>query len=450
MTVNNHNIQRTSAANRLQKTLTGSSRHFTCSMQMSFRLWLTRILQRSLELFISSVVVITMSLPLTIALVIRKMVRGNDIFSNSTVIGRNGIPLTIRYFNLHSRPTASSMALFYHVISGELSIVGMDLKGAANSSPFPEYGYLHSEKPGVISLWQVRNNTNTSHEGLLATEWEHFFTKSARSDMLLLLRAIPSSLFASNLQANSDYIDLFGIHCANITMNDAVELVITKAKDSSDTTPIFFVNPDCLNTSFRDEQYHHILQSASVVLPDGIGLTIAGKILHTPLKENVNGTDMLPFLSVAASGNGLSLFLLGARPGIADKMKNQIRERFGVSVAGTHHGYFDHEAKSESIIRAINNSGADIVLVALGAPLQEKWIWENRHRMTAGVVMGVGGLFDFYSGNTRRAPRWLRELGLEWLYRIVQEPGRMWRRYLIGNPLFLFRILKWKRQSVNN
>jgi len=85
--------------------------------------------------------------------------------------------------------------------------------------------------------------------------------------------------------------------------------------------------------------------------------------------------------------------------------------------------------------------------VAFGAPLQEKWIQANRAHLQARILMGVGGLFDFYSGKTRRAPRWMREIGLEWLYRMLQEPGRMWRRYVVGNPLFLYRVTKWKLYS---
>jgi N-acetylglucosaminyldiphosphoundecaprenol N-acetyl-beta-D-mannosaminyltransferase len=120
-----------------------------------------------------------------------------------------------------------------------------------------------------------------------------------------------------------------------------------------------------------------------------------------------------------------------------------------VTIAGTHHGYFNHATESEGIVDLVNRSSADILLVAFGVPLQEKWIAANHSRLQTSVCMGVGGLFDFYSGNTRRAPRWLRELGLEWVYRILQEPGRMWQRYVVGNPLFLYRVLVWRGKQKN-
>ncbi|NTV93680.1 MAG: WecB/TagA/CpsF family glycosyltransferase, partial [Chlorobiaceae bacterium] len=113
-------------------------------------------------------------------------------------------------------------------------------------------------------------------------------------------------------------------------------------------------------------------------------------------------------------------------------------------------GYFDHRSESDAVIGKINSSGAAILLVAFGAPLQEIWIAEHRQKLLPRVLMGVGGLFDFYSGTIRRAPRWMREIGFEWVYRIFQEPARMWRRYVIGNPLFLYRVMKWKVFTQSN
>ena len=166
-------------------------------------------------------------------------------------------------------------------------------------------------------------------------------------------------------------------------------------------------------------------------------------MLGQSLRENVNGTDMFPLLCEAAAAAGRSLYLLGARPGIAAAAGEQMRRRFAaLELAGARDGYFS-EDEEPAVIEAVNASGADILLVAFGAPRQDLWLARHRAALSARVCMGVGGLFDFYSGRVRRAPAWMRELGLEWAYRLLQEPGRMWRRYVIGNPLFLLRV--WRQ-----
>ncbi len=186
-----------------------------------------------------------------------------------------------------------------------------------------------------------------------------------------------------------------------------------------------------------------MLQRAARVLPDGIGLQIGCRMRGLALAANVNGTDLFPRLCERAARDGLSLFLLGARPGVAEAVADNMRRRYPeLIVAGARHGYFAPSEESDLIAR-INASGARILLVAFGVPRQELWLAEHRDRLRPPVRMGVGGLFDFYSGRIPRAPLWLREIGLEWTWRLAQEPGRMWRRYLLGNPLFLYRV--WRQ-----
>ena len=140
----------------------------------------------------------------------------------------------------------------------------------------------------------------------------------------------------------------------------------------------------------------------------------------------------------AAEGARVAVFDLNT--GAAEQVAENMRRRHpALIVAGVQHGYFD-AAEEAAIIERINGSGARILLVAFGVPRQELWLAQHRERLRPPVRMGVGGLFDFYSGRIPRAPLWLREIGLEWAWRLAQEPGRMWRRYLIGNPLFLYRV----------
>jgi N-acetylglucosaminyldiphosphoundecaprenol N-acetyl-beta-D-mannosaminyltransferase len=142
---------------------------------------------------------------------------------------------------------------------------------------------------------------------------------------------------------------------------------------------------------------------------------------------------------LAATGQGV--FLLGGRPGVADDVAAWVRAHFpGARIAGTAHGYFPADAES-ALVDRINASGAGVLLVAFGAPRQETWIRRNAPRLRVNSALGVGGLFDFYAGRIPRAPQWLRELGLEWAYRLYQEPRRMWRRYLVGNVVFLSRVI---------
>lgn len=206
---------------------------------------------------------------------------------------------------------------------------------------------------------------------------------------------------------------------------------------------IFFLNADCVNKSKKDPEYKNLLSRSHLVLGDGVGIKIATQMQGGKMAENLNGTDLLPHLCEFSVLNKKRIYLLGAKPGIAQKMEQNLKKKYpGIEIVGNCDGYF-HEKKEIEVIEEMNNKKADIVLVAMGVPLQEKWISINRAAIDAGLVLGVGGLFDFYSGSISRAPEWMREMGLEWAYRMLQEPGRLWKRYVIGNPLFLMRAALW-------
>jgi N-acetylglucosaminyldiphosphoundecaprenol N-acetyl-beta-D-mannosaminyltransferase len=169
---------------------------------------------------------------------------------------------------------------------------------------------------------------------------------------------------------------------------------------------------------------------------------LAGKILGKEIAQNLCGTDMFPRLCERISGKDTRLFLLGARPEVVEGVVRWINDHYPrVKVCGYQHGYFQPNEESD-IIKRIKDSNSDLLLVAFGVPKQDMWINQHLQETGAKVAMGVGGLFDFYSGRIPRSPLWMREIGMEWLYRLIQEPGRMWKRYLIGNGLFLWRVLK--------
>lgn len=239
-------------------------------------------------------------------------------------------------------------------------------------------------------------------------------------------------------------IRILGLRIDNLTMPETLDWIEEKLNGSG-FHQVSFLNAACANIAMRDSEYRRVLDGSSLVLADGIGLRIAGRLLGRQIVENVNGTDLFPLLCQRLRGSGKRLFLLGAGPGIAEGVRDWIeRNSNGLTVCGATDGYFHPGAESEMVAR-IARSGADLLLVALGAPRQEKWIARAAPLTGVRVAIGVGGLFDFYSGRIPRAPHWIRRLGLEWAYRLRCEPRRLWRRYLIGNPIFLWHVFReWR------
>jgi N-acetylglucosaminyldiphosphoundecaprenol N-acetyl-beta-D-mannosaminyltransferase len=157
------------------------------------------------------------------------------------------------------------------------------------------------------------------------------------------------------------------------------------------------------------------------------------------LRDNLVGTDLVPELFAATAGQGRRYYLVGADPDTIRRAAQTAQEQFpGWTLAGYHHGYIN-EAQSAAVVGRVNASGAEVLLVGMGNPLQERWIHRHEHALRVGVCIGVGGLFDHWAGNIRRAPRWVRWLGYEWVQLLLQQPKK-WRRYLLGNPKFLLRI----------
>lgn len=235
-------------------------------------------------------------------------------------------------------------------------------------------------------------------------------------------------------------ISIRGIRLVNLAMDDALA-AIEAALATRQPTRVAFVNADCVNIAANNHVYQKTLADTDWIFIDGIGMRIAGKLIDQPVRDNVNGTDMFPLLCEMLAGQRKKLFLYGARPDVAAAAADWAQARYPLlQIAGVRHGYLGPAEKARTA-EVIRDSGADVVLVALGAPHQETWIADNFAATGATVAIGVGGLFDFYSGRISRAPLWMRRAGLEWVFRLIQEPGRMWRRYLVGNAVFLWRVV---------
>jgi N-acetylglucosaminyldiphosphoundecaprenol N-acetyl-beta-D-mannosaminyltransferase len=411
-----------------------------------FIYYFSAVTGRVIEVLIAGFISLMLTLPLFLILLLRKIVFGKDLFIAKDIFVKNGEKLCIRYFNMEYY-FLRNISLFPYVIFNLLSLVGISFQAYESKSSVAEDSYLRNNRPGIFNLWYLRSSSRLTHEGRMQIEFEYLSKKNLLFDLILMLKSIPAAFYYVNDDKISDEVDLLGLKFNNLKMGEALTLLKNSIK-SKRKTQVSFVNPDCFNKIFSDKEYYRVLQSSDLLFPDGIGVNIACKILDTPLKENINGTDMLPFLCEMAVENNYSIFLLGGKPGIPEDMKTNLLKKFPqLNIAGLNNGYFDKEREGEYIIDKINGSRADILLVAFGAPLQEKWILKNKELLNCNILMGVGGLFDFFSGNIPRAPKWMREIGLEWVFRLMQEPKRMWKRYIIGNPLFIFRVLRWKSRQ---
>jgi N-acetylglucosaminyldiphosphoundecaprenol N-acetyl-beta-D-mannosaminyltransferase len=201
-------------------------------------------------------------------------------------------------------------------------------------------------------------------------------------------------------------------------------------------------NAHTLNIAFENKSYANILKKANLILRDGSGISWAAEKKGVHPKYNFVGTDFIPEFCKITSEKVYRIFLLGARPGIAELAAKSLSAKApGIKITGCHHGYFSKD-KEKHIIDIINNSKSDILLVAFGNPKQEIWIVKNLSHLKVPVCIGVGALFDYLSGNVKRAPRWMIHLGIEWIFRLFIEPKRLWKRYLIGNPKFVYRVYR--------
>jgi N-acetylglucosaminyldiphosphoundecaprenol N-acetyl-beta-D-mannosaminyltransferase len=200
---------------------------------------------------------------------------------------------------------------------------------------------------------------------------------------------------------------------------------------------IVVVNVAKLVKAQTDKYLRHIINEADLVGADGVPLVWLSKALGDPIPERVNGTDLMEKLVAHAADKGYSIYFLGAKPEVVRKVVATYQAQYPtLKVAGYRDGYFGPEEEVK-VAEEIRNSGADIIFLAFGSPKKEKFVREHLFRMNVPVVHGVGGSFDVVAGITKRAPVWMQNSGMEWFYRMMQEPGRMWKRYLFTNLEFV-------------
>lgn len=231
----------------------------------------------------------------------------------------------------------------------------------------------------------------------------------------------------------------------NLTIDEALDAILAPPP-ADRARVVHFVHPHALNLAAADDALRAQLARADLVLPDGVGLRVAAALLGLSLRDNVNGTDLLPLLCRRAAAAGRPLVLVGAAPGVAAECAARLRRDFpGLAVPLVSDGFLS-DADAVALAARLASLPDPLVLVAMGSPRQEAWIWRHLAACPRATALSVGGLFDFLAGRVPRAPWLWRELGLEWLFRLLQEPRRLGPRYLLGNPAFVLRALAQRQR----
>lgn len=210
--------------------------------------------------------------------------------------------------------------------------------------------------------------------------------------------------------------------------------------DSGEKSYVVTPNPEIAWLCHKDEKFKNIVNDAFLVLPDGIGIIYGAKILNRPLKSKVAGIDYASALFEKMRNTGKTVFLFGAKPGVAEKAAENLKEKYpGLIISGTNDGYFKDD---KPIIEKINSARPDLLLVCLGAPKQEYWMANNLDKLDVKLMAGLGGSLDVFAGVVERAPEIWQKLGLEWLHRLLKDPKRIKRMSIL--PAFLFSVM-WQR-----
>jgi N-acetylglucosaminyldiphosphoundecaprenol N-acetyl-beta-D-mannosaminyltransferase len=406
------------------------------------------VAKRSLDIGVASILLLLLS-PCLLAIGLVLWRRGDGL-QRTPRVGRWCEPFLELSF---PAPTGRLMRFIWHlglgrlpvlwnIVRGDLSLIGPRAVAPGELSPRQRLvRRRYNVRPGLIGVWWIKKRANIAYEHEGEVDSMYAETQTLSSDLGIALGAIPAILYGAARHTAPDSITVLGIPVANMTMSEALDTIMAHLDDSG-PSQVCFVNPHGVNIAWQNPAYRRVLCQAPLTLADGIGMKLAGRLLAQDFKQNVNGTDLFPRLCQRLSGAPGGMYLLGGRPGVAERVREWITVQYpGVHVCGCHDGYFS-TAQEPEVLRDIVQSGAHLLLVALGVPRQDLWVARHLEATGVRVAMGVGGLFDFYAGRIPRAPPWLRDMGLEWLYRLYQEPGRMWRRYLLGNALFLYRVLR--------
>lgn len=239
----------------------------------------------------------------------------------------------------------------------------------------------------------------------------------------------------------NDIVNILGANIHMVTMDEAEKQAL-ELMESEGPSVIYTPNPEIILYGYNNPEFTDRLNSADLTVADGIGVVYAARMLHRPLAERVAGFDLTNRLFAQMAKKGKSVYLLGSKPGVAEKAAETIvKNNPGIVIAGTHDGYFKDDGP---VIEAINAAKPDFLMVCLGFPKQENWIYENRDKLNAKLIIGAGGSLDVLAGTVLRAPKFYCDHGLEWFYRLMKQPSRFVR--MLALPKFAATVFfKGKR-----
>ena len=236
-------------------------------------------------------------------------------------------------------------------------------------------------------------------------------------------------------------VDILAVRVDDVTLEEAVTIADAAIR-SGQSHRIVTPNAEIVMAARQDADFRRTLSDSTLAIPDGAGLLLAGRLLGTPLRVQVAGTDLAKRVATLSAAKGYRLFLLGAPPGIADLAAARLAAlQPDLEIAGTYAGSADPAADAETRARLRSAGRIDVILVAFGAGKQEAWMARNQELVGIPLAIGVGGVFDFWSGRVPRAPLWIRRAGFDWLFRLAVQPWR-WRRQL-ALPRFLVAVVVW-------
>ena len=243
-------------------------------------------------------------------------------------------------------------------------------------------------------------------------------------------------------------LDFLGVKINALTKDELVEKILEFAFLGKRKT-ITYLNAHCANVAFNDREYKKLLNLSDIIHADGMSIVWASLFLGRPLPERVNISDFSDKLFKKIIEKRINIYFLGSREEVVYKAVENLRKKYRlISVAGFHHGYFT-DLEEKEIIKEINGLRPNILIIGMGVPKQEKWIFKHLNELEVNLCWSAGsGMFDNLSESIKDAPRWMAHIGLEWLHKLCQEPKRLWKRYLIGNFLFVYRVLEWKIKAL--
>jgi exopolysaccharide biosynthesis WecB/TagA/CpsF family protein len=240
-------------------------------------------------------------------------------------------------------------------------------------------------------------------------------------------------------------VTILDVKVSNITGAQALRAIDAAAVGGRQQI-LAYVNAHTLNLAARHQDLREALGRSTLVMNDGLGLSIAARMRGGRFPENLNGSDFTVRLLELAAARNWGVFLLGGEPGIAETAAGNLAARIrGLHVAGTCHGFTGED--DELLTERVRNTDAKLLIVAFGSPRQEVWLDRNLKDTGALVGVGVGAFLDFTAGKVKRAPQWMNRLGVEWCFRLAQEPQRLWHRYIVGNPVFLLRAWRGRHRD---